>query len=617
MIAERQLRLKDDGSSDQNLSPRRNPEFLDCHFSCVGNCMRVTLTPSNSAERRFCIFAEVVVIILVMTASMAFQAGWQPFSDRFYIPSEIFFLGFFCGQMLLFWVWSSLMYQNWFITKAYAGFPPALVTRERNLRASPEQKALAAMMIASGCCWSIFLPGPVGIIGVIALAICALLLFFADRIDTGPGTVAALVVLPQGGLVSFYSLSPLLLGYCLTKAEHEMGAAAVLLIWTCFFGMVGIGVFVIARGLRTGITTLTEIRSKPDLLLPRSTKDRDGTKLLVIVLWSLLVVSQLLGVTVALSVLQRALVGIKILDPFAVGQSFLNGMGASVPSDFVPFSRTSLPSRAFVILYELPVVLWLRLLIGSNVSRIQQYIELRKQCSIPPPAGSERAFETVVEISKFGEVRPPLLLIESGMRIDASVLVSPLPWGRDIIITSERAAKELPLEELEALLAHEIGHIKQKHTLAWRVLSFLSRWTLVGEGFLFVLTSDAITLETEADRFAVSWLERLREGPGRHGLIRLLDRIERQTIQSQMSVLLGRSVMAVSFGEDECFPSKQHNNWFNSAQGTTLQKLSGYWQAARFFYFEGWRAAYVHYPYSKRVQSILDFVDAQTKTIIA
>jgi len=125
----------------------------------------------------------------------------------------------------------------------------------------------------------------------------------------------------------------------------------------------------------------------------------------------------------------------------------------------------------------------------------------------------------VADICSFAGVNMPKIVITSEDVIAANVKHIFL-FGVSLKIT-QKTLRELNKQELEALLAHEVSHLK-KHSLKFSILNSLSEWTLFGSGFL-TLVQDSKELEFEADRFSLAWLK--DKGLGREALVNLLDKV--------------------------------------------------------------------------------------------
>lgn len=115
---------------------------------------------------------------------------------------------------------------------------------------------------------------------------------------------------------------------------------------------------------------------------------------------------------------------------------------------------------------------------------------------------SRRAFEKMREVSDFANIGPVDLMIqESG---PAMCFVRHHPFSYPIIVMTKRAIDTLTAQELSAVLAHEIWHVK-KHSMRYAILNWFSKTSLFGNGF-HTLAISTMEYEFEADAFAVQYL---------------------------------------------------------------------------------------------------------------
>lgn len=111
--------------------------------------------------------------------------------------------------------------------------------------------------------------------------------------------------------------------------------------------------------------------------------------------------------------------------------------------------------------------------------------------------------EKIRDICACTKTREPVVAITESPLITSSV--STLLGAGTVLRISRGALDMLQPEELEAVLAHEIGHVR-KHSGFFTLLDVLSQWTLFGKGFLSIVV-DSREVEHECDRFAVEYLE--------------------------------------------------------------------------------------------------------------
>ena len=142
-------------------------------------------------------------------------------------------------------------------------------------------------------------------------------------------------------------------------------------------------------------------------------------------------------------------------------------------------------------------------------------------------------FEELIEVA--GEESPPLnLLYRDGGRIGANAIALP---GGTIILTDQLAALAEKDDEIAGVLAHEIGHVAERHSLRqiYRVLGVAFMVSVIG-GDSGQIVEDVIAqavaieslsysrkFESEADRYSVEVM--LKAGRDPFAFVDLLDRV--------------------------------------------------------------------------------------------
>jgi hypothetical protein len=193
--------------------------------------------------------------------------------------------------------------------------------------------------------------------------------------------------------------------------------------------------------------------------------------------------------------------------------------------------------------------------------------------------------------------------------IDAYIDIPSLPGLRGLLVISAGALKLLSPYQLEAILAHEIGHLKCRHELTLAVLTFVSRWTFLGEGFLTAWMRESTQLEREADAFAIAWLE--RKDRSRLHLLDALRLLEEQRISQALANIAG-SRLGVSVSSwmlpiqilEEAIKGYPCYEW--------PTKLKTLLRVFYLYYFYGWQATYRYLPYEQRMQYIQHYHTAET-----
>jgi Zn-dependent protease with chaperone function len=212
---------------------------------------------------------------------------------------------------------------------------------------------------------------------------------------------------------------------------------------------------------------------------------------------------------------------------------------------------------------------------------------------------------TVHRISKFAHRQVPWLGIVESSAIEAWVEPAPLPGLRAVLLVSSGALGNLEPDELEALLAHEIGHIRAGHSWKLGFVEFLARWTYGGAGFLSALVAPSEEMEYEADTFAVGWLESGQSNSsGRISLIRLLRVLERQEIDSIMLTRWSASVPIRATDTENVLADKFRSALLNYSELSIRQRLEIECRITRLFFFQPWSVIYCHLPFEIRLRLI-------------
>jgi len=195
----------------------------------------------------------------------------------------------------------------------------------------------------------------------------------------------------------------------------------------------------------------------------------------------------------------------------------------------------------------------------------------------------------------------PVIRITESDYIEAETEYLGFPFYRNMLKISDAALNELHGKEgeLEALLAHEMWHLK-KHTLKWKVLNFLSDYTLFGSGFLAVL-HNSYELEKEADAFAKRWLETKLEYEKKASLIicSLLDVMEAHTGNVELQSLISSLTGSLRLGERQKGDDRQEIIKAYDRSG----KISKLWINITLvfkMYFEEQIVSYLHPPTKQR-----------------
>jgi Zn-dependent protease with chaperone function len=266
------------------------------------------------------------------------------------------------------------------------------------------------------------------------------------------------------------------------------------------------------------------------------------------------------------------------LDFFALGED---------ETPWVPVLFITVYGGMFAVLFMLVLYRNLRLILDSWKIRLKA-----KQ----PPFDVESA---VYEMCAFANVRVPRMLVLPWMTINAYVLLPLFPGCQNTLVISDGTLNRIAPRQRDALLAHEIGHIKQHHNVTLGILSFLSRWTFVGNTFLSRLARGSIRMEQDADRFAITWLE--HKGESREQLIEVLRAIESDKLKAHFSDDCSPR-LAVSGGD--WLPQAIREGFQKRKQLSFVERVALQLRATYFFYFENWIGSYTYLPFHQRIEAI-------------
>lgn len=152
-------------------------------------------------------------------------------------------------------------------------------------------------------------------------------------------------------------------------------------------------------------------------------------------------------------------------------------------------------------LYSVPLVLAF-MIIAYRWMRDILIVILRNNIPIQnTPTG-----ESLKRVCRYADAQiPKLWIVSAGIDEELIASVIHVPLGGNMVILSHTILEHLTPLEIEAILAHEIYHVK-KHSNLVSFLEMLSRITLFGTGFLLcVLNTEEI--EYDADKFAIGYLK--------------------------------------------------------------------------------------------------------------
>jgi hypothetical protein len=262
----------------------------------------------------------------------------------------------------------------------------------------------------------------------------------------------------------------------------------------------------------------------------------------------------------------------------------------------------SWPGRVSLVLYSSPVLLWGIVQVGDLLKDIRHHIHVWHGGKAGPHPAAEDLRCAVQSMSAFTNVRPPMVRVETSEAIYAYAGISPLPFLPRTIVLSQGALDVLPARCVRALLAHEIGHIKRGHTRTYTLLRLLSRLLLLGPSFLTGLIKPPDVLETEADSFAVQWLE--AHGGSREDLVDALKTIEQQKLFYLLPRGLRESIAFQGGAETDWLPANLRHAIINEPDKGYLRRLANGWRLWHYMTMHSDLATYTYLPFAERLRLI-------------
>lgn len=270
--------------------------------------------------------------------------------------------------------------------------------------------------------------------------------------------------------------------------------------------------------------------------------------LIIVLLWAIIGTANILGLYFSFSIFERAFLTTNSMFESELAIMFYTNtqmtFAALLQSKFSS-DLTVLIHRMGMLMYSIPVIGIFILALKKNLKSTLEGYFLLKDRSGKYERIENDLTEKIGTMCKFKDIRVPIVRMVDSQDINAETKYLGFPVFKNILVVTTGAWDELHAngDELDALLAHEVEHIK-KHTFTRRFLCLLSDYSLFGNGFLAVL-QNSFQLEKDADDFAVRWLENKHRGKNRAliSLRSLLERIE----ESQWKSLLLKSTNDLNF----------------------------------------------------------------------
>lgn len=240
----------------------------------------------------------------------------------------------------------------------------------------------------------------------------------------------------------------------------------------------------------------------------------------------------------------------------------------------------SWPGKIALILFSLPILVWGFAQVWFALKEIRQHFGFWQCCRNTPLGKNGKLKDAVASVAAFAHLSPPMVRIDPSNIIYAYVAISPLPFLPRIMVLSEGTLTKLPWRCIQALVAHEIGHIKRGHATIYAVLRFLSRVLLLGPSFLTGLIKSPVDLETQADEFAIGWLE--THGGSRQDLIDVIRATEEQKIIGLLQNVPRQSMGVAKWDAGDWLPADLRADLNQAAEQSFFWRMRTQWKLLQY-----------------------------------
>jgi Zn-dependent protease with chaperone function len=325
--------------------------------------------------------------------------------------------------------------------------------------------------------------------------------------------------------------------------------------------------------------------------IKQTAKQQRSTALVftVVILWIPMSVGCFCTGILSLMILEYCLLGNNYLFPVEIASTIVQNMSAIL--------GTILFSRILLIMYSMPIVILVSVTVIHNLKMIVEYIKIL--CQKRPCSDEMKILlSTIQEISHLAKIHPPRVRIIPSNNINAFCVMPLVPGLPQIVVVTSEALK-LPHEQQYALIAHEIGHISAAHSTLYSILHFVSRWTFAGEGFPSLLCKDTMTMEFEADEFAIHCMPQKKDA-----LSSLIKTCEKQRVKQLLSGLSHNEIASLSGFSIRNKADELLQDFAEYSNLSFLKKQYFHIRIFCFFYYHGWLATYTHIPYDVRLKYI-------------
>lgn len=329
----------------------------------------------------------------------------------------------------------------------------------------------------------------------------------------------------------------------------------------------------------------------------------------VVTVWLLLNIGCFISFVASVNLLEYCILGKNYIFSETAAHNLINGIAAAMFPAMKALRIGSLNLaliRLFFIVYLSPILIIVIYIISSNIKQFVGYIKTLMSRRHYQQKQFRDIKNIVKNIAKDRKIRKPYLRVIDSENINAYCILPLIPLTRNIITVTTASCEKLSQETMEALIAHEMGHLHAKHSSIFSLLNFFSRWTFLGEGFASMLAKNSKIMETEADKFAVLWLEK-NSATGRKALLELLRTQEKQRIKASMSPQNKDSFHGLPAFKMNWKVEQLINESKSYTKKKFFRKRLFDCQLLAFFIFHGWLSTYMHVSYDERIKYIDDF----------
>ena len=252
-----------------------------------------------------------------------------------------------------------------------------------------------------------------------------------------------------------------------------------------------------------------------------------------------------------------------------------------------------------IVIYVGPVVFWGCCHVWAFVREAWHYCLLWRLPRLPNTSPLPQTLEA---ISRSAGLRFVTLRLSSSPYAEAYAAIAPLPLLPRVIVISEGAIRLLPRDCAVALLAHEVGHLRHAHTALYTCLRLVSRLLMMGPSLFTGLIKPSVTLEAQADAFAVAWLE--SNGRPRQHLIDALRLIEREDVSSFLQQGLREGIAISNRVGADWLPHSLRTKIDQEDTQTLGARFLSRWQLLHYMTFHCDLADYSYASLSERLSTI-------------